>query len=384
MEYEIKTGDCIDVMKTMPDECVDTIITSPPYWGLRDYGGGGKVWGGDPECNHEWEGYTRPSENTRNNDNSLQLKSAYWEPQEQAFCEHCDAWFGQLGLEPNPEQYVKNMVEVFREARRILKPEGTLWLNLGDSYVGGGRGFQYSKEGTIQKSYNDAGVRYGAPTGKIEGLKPKALVGIPWHVAFALQADGWWLRQDIVWAKPNCMPESVTDRCTKSLEYVFMLTKSKHYYFDHEAIKEPTKGGASTKRPAKEQTFRYGDDDSWAVEGDRDRIMKAKGIAEARTKDYAKRNKRSVWWVGPKPFKEAHFAVFPIELIEPMVLAGCPQDGTVFDPFGGSGTTAVTALKHGRSAIISELNEDYVEIARNRIEGFRREVGIDKTNVEWL
>ena len=163
-----------------------------------------------------------------------------------------------------------------------------------------------------------------------------------------------------------------------------MLTKSKHYYFDHEAIKEPTKGGASTKRPAKEQTFRYGDDDSWAVEGDRDRIMKAKGIAEARTKDYAKRNKRSVWWVGPKPFKEAHFAVFPIELIEPMVLAGCPQDGTVFDPFGGSGTTAVTALKHGRSAIISELNEDYVEIARNRIEGFRREVGIDKTNVEWL
>lgn len=397
MEYEIKTGDCIGVMKTMPDECVDTIITSPPYWGLRDYGAE-----------------------------------------------------GQIGLEETPEEYVQRLVEVFREARRILKPHGTLWLNLGDSYVGGGRGSAYSKDGTIQKSYIDAGVQYGAPTGKIEGLKPKDLVGIPWRVAFALQADGWWLRQDIVWAKPNCMPESVTDRCTKSHEYVFMLTKSKHYYFDHEAIKEPTKGGASTKRPAKEQTFRYGDDESWAVEGDRDRIMKAKGIAEARTKDYAKRNKRSVWWVSPKPFKEAHFAVFPIELIEPMVLAGSSAKGccadcgapherivnterpvtrsvkardvpgqnkhgsfgkerfddpiktstvgwqptcecdadivpsVVFDPFGGSGTTVVTALKHGRKAIISELNEDYVEIARNRIEGFRREVGIDKTNVEWL
>ncbi len=381
MEYEIKTGDCIDVMKTMSDECVDTIITSPPYWGLRDYGTA--TWeGGDPDCSHKRDSKHSESCST----GQKNLEGAIGDGIYKTVCKRCGAIRKdrQIGLEETPEEYVQRLVEVFREARRILKPHGTLWLNLGDSYVGGGRGSAYSKDGTIQKSYIDAGVQYGAPTGKIEGLKPKDLVGIPWRVAFALQADGWWLRQDIVWAKPNCMPESVTDRCTKSHEYVFMLTKSKHYYFDHEAIKEPTKGGASTKRPAKEQTFRYGDDDSWAVEGDRDRIMKAKGIAEARTKNYTKRNKRSVWWVGPKPFKEAHFAVFPIELIEPMVLAGCPQDGTVFDPFGGAGTTVVAALKHGRNAIISELNEDYVEIARNRIEGFRREVGIDKTNVEWL
>jgi len=454
VEYEIKTGNCVDVMRGMDADSVDTIITSPPYWGLRDYGGDGQVWGShlctrddDTYVNHEWDVYERPSENSRKNDNSLQLKSAYWEPQEQAFCKHCDAWFGQLGLEPTPQQYVKNMVQIFREARRILKPEGTLWLNLGDSYCAGTR-----KSTTPQTMHN--GDARDVPLNRRNEasgyLKNKDLVGIPWRVAFALQEDGWWLRQDVVWAKPNCMPESVTDRCTKNHEYVFMLTKSAKYYFDHEAIKEPTKGGASSKKPAKEQTFRYGDDDSWAVDGDRSRIMKATGIAHARTKDYQKRNKRSVWWVSPKPFKQAHFAVFPIELIEPMVLAGtsaygcCSQCGkawkrvveterpptrsvkardvpgqskhgsfgkerfddpiktstigweptcecdadvvpsVVFDPFGGSGTTVVTALKNGRNAIIAELKEEYVEIAKERIEAFRREVGIDKTKVEWI
>lgn len=453
MEYEIKTGNCVEVMSKMDADSVDTIITSPPYWGLRDYGGDGQVWGShlctrddDTYVSHEWDVYERPSENSRKNDNSLQLKSAYWEPQEQAFCKHCDAWFGQLGLEPTPEQYVKNMVQVFREARRILKPEGTLWLNLGDSYCAGTR-----KSTTPQTMHN--GDARDVPLNRRNEasgyLKNKDLVGIPWRVAFALQEDGWWLRQDIIWAKPNCMPESVTDRCTKNHEYVFMFTKSAKYYFDNEAIKEPTKGGASSKKPAKEQTFRYGDDDSWAVEGDRSRIMKATGIAHARTKDYQKRNKRSVWWVSPKPFKQAHFAVFPIELIEPMVLAGtsaygcCAECGApwkrivegvatkapstgnhvnmtqtggkgterlngsqkdyytvgwrptcecdadvvpsvVFDPFGGSGTTVVTALKNGRNAIIAELKEEYVEIAKERIEAFRREVGIDKTKVEWI
>ena len=261
------------------------------------------------------------------------------------------------------------MVQVFREARRILKPEGTLWLNLGDSYASGKSRYSTIPQ-TLEKNQNEDS-KYGslAKGNRMcvkhhDVLKDKDLVGIPWRVALALQADGWWLRQDVIWAKPNCMPESVTDRCTKNHEYVFMLTKSAKYYFDNEAIKEPTKGGASSKKPAKEQTFRYGDDDSWAVEGDRSRVMKAKGIAHARTKDYQKRNKRSVWWVSPKPFKQAHFAVFPIELIEPMVLAGCPHGGTVFDPFGGSGTTVVTALKNGRNAIIAELKEEYVEIAK--------------------
>ena len=376
MQIDILNGDCLDMMATLPDESVDCCVTSPPYWGLRDYGGGGKVWGGSPECDHDWEGYTRPSENTRKNDNSLQLKSAYWEPQDQAFCKHCDAWFGQLGLEPTYEQYVKNMVEIFREVRRILKPKGTLWLNLGDSYCAGSRNDSRpqtmngddSKDLPLNRRNQASGV-----------LKNKDLVGIPWRVAFALQADGWWLRQDIIWAKPNCMPESVKDRCTKNHEYIFLLTKSADYFFDNEAIKEAT----VTKADKNKSSFKYADDEEWAA-GDPNRTSKAKGIAEARTKDYAKRNKRSVWWVGPKPFPEAHFAVFPIELIEPCILAGCPVGGTVFDPFGGSGTTGITAIKHGRNAILTELSEDYVEIARKRIASFRAETGLDKSEVSWL
>lgn len=405
MNIDILNGDCLDMMATIPDESVDCVITSPPYWGLRDYGGEGRVWGA-PECvgrgegdtSHEWEGYTRPSENTRNNDNSLQLKSAYWEPQEQAFCKHCDAWFGQLGLEPTPEQYTKNMVEIFREVRRILKPKGTLWLNLGDSYCAG------TRKNTTPQTMHDGNARDTPLNQRNQAsgvLKNKDLVGIPWRVAFALQADGWWLRQDIIWAKPNCMPESVKDRCTKNHEYIFLLTKEADYFYDNEAIKTPT--GA---------------------------------------------NKRSVWWVGPKPFPEAHFAVFPIELIEPCILAGTSAHGncadcgapwkrslvrlhstrdgptasgwreagndhtavkrvgeslckttgweatcecnaevvpaTVFDPFGGSGTTGIAAIKHGRNAILTELSEKYVSIAEARIASFRAETGMDKAEVEWI
>jgi len=384
MEIDILNGDCIEMMKSLPDNCVDTCITSPPYWGLRDYGGGGKVWGGDPECECDWEGYERPSENTRNNNNSLQLKSAYWEPQEQANCKHCDAWFGQLGLEPTIEQYVKNMVEVFSHVHRILKPEGTLWLNLGDSYASGksrystknntiAGGGKHEKFGSLQE-----GNRPDVKSHPV--LKDKDLVGVPWRVAFALQEAGWWLRQDIIWAKPNCMPESVKDRCTKNHEYMFLLTKSHKYYFDNEAIKENTVKKADKRKSA----FTYADNEEWAKDKDASRISKAKGIAEARTKNYAKRNKRSVWWVGPKPFPEAHFAVFPIELIEPCILAGSPVGGTVFDPFGGSGTTAIAAIKHGRNAILTELSEKYIEIAEKRIADFKAQQGLDKKNVQWL
>lgn len=384
-EVTIHVGDCIEQMRNIPDESVDTVITSPPYWGLRDYGGGGKVWGNhlcirddDTYVNHEWEGYTRPSENTRKNNNSLQLKSAYWEPQEQAFCKHCDAWFGQLGLEPTPEQYVKNMVKVFDEVKRILKPQGTLWLNLGDSYCAGTR-----KTGKGDSMHDgDLRGKSGLRNQASGHLKNKDLVGIPWRVAFALQEAGWWLRQDIIWAKPNCMPESVKDRCTKNHEYMFLLTKSQNYYFDHEAIKEPVTG--SSKPDKKAYAFKYGDDDSWAKDGDISRKSKATGIAEARTKEYTTRNKRSVWWVGPKPFPEAHFAVFPIELIEPCVLAGSPVGGTVFDPFGGAGTTAIASIKHGRNAILTELSPDYVKIAEKRISDFKKRTGLDDKGVEWL
>jgi DNA modification methylase len=375
MGYEVLIGDCIESMKKLPDESVDMCVTSPPYWGLRDYGGSGKVWGGDPSCDHDWEGYTRPSENTRNNDNSLQLKSAYWEPQDQAFCKHCDAWFGQLGLEPTPQQFVKNMVEVFEEVRRILKPHGTLWVNLGDSYCGTGH------KGTDMKDKKHPEGRNGqvvAVNNKIEGLKRKDLVGIPWRVAFALQEAGWYLRQDIIWAKPNCMPEPVKDRCTKSHEYLFLLSKKDSYFFDHEAIKEDS---VDHEKTAARYTQPFGGiKNETLLETDQVHIRPI-GMREFS----GKRNKRSVWTVNPKPFREAHFAVYPPELIEPCILAGCPHGGVVLDPFGGSGTTAGVAIKHGRNAILCELNEEYAALIPKRVESISQ---IQKETLnderEWL
>ena len=275
---KIYQGDVLKVLRKLPNECVDCVITSPPYYGLRDYGVN-----------------------------------------------------GQIGIEKTPEEYVSKMVDVFREVKRILKKEGTLWLNLGDSYwnnFGGG-----SKTMTTG---NAAAVKIRGRNNKPKHylFKIKDLIGIPWRVAFALQADRWYLRQDIIWAKPNSMPESVTDRCTKSHEYIFLLTKSPNYYFDNDAIKEPA-----------------------AYDGRKD--IKYKG-------NYV-RNKRSVWTVITKPFKESHFAIFPEKLIEPMVKAGCPEDGIVLDPFMGSGTTALVARKLGRNYIGIELNQKYIEISERRL-----------------
>lgn len=424
MNLDILNGDCLEMMATLPDESVDCVVTSPPYWGLRDYGGNGKVWGNqlcirddDTYVNHEWEGYTRPSENTRKNDNSLQLKSAYWNPQEQAFCKHCDAWFGQLGLEPTPEQYVKNMVEIFREVRRILKPKGTLWLNLGDSYASGKGRYsqipQSTERGVISKTEGGT-KKYGSLMNggrhDVKGhpyLKDKDLVGIPWRVAFALQADGWWLRQDIIWNKPNPMPESVKDRCTKNHEYIFLLTKEARYFYDYEAIKEPLKDASRTNFDTGKRNNTNQD------RNDNDIASRQNGTV------FTSKNKRSVWEVGVKPFSEAHFAVFPIELIEPCILAGTSAHGncadcgspyqrviekpditvdweatcecngevvpaTVFDPFGGAATTGIAAIKNGRNAILTELSEKYVKIARRRIKSFRAETGLDKAGVKWL
>jgi len=322
MNFEIRTGDCVELMAHMDDESVDTCVTSPPYWGLRDYGGGE----------------------------------------------------GQLGLEATPEEYIDNMVKVFREVKRVLKPEGTLWLNIGDSYCAGSR-----KSGVPDNAGGDRGLPTTQRNQASGDLKQKDLVGIPWMLAFALRADGWYLRQDIIWAKPNCMPESVRDRCTKNHEYIFLLSKSKDYYYDHEAIKEPT-----VSKPDKNKSAnKYAENEAWAA-GDPNRTSKAKGIADARVKQYDKRNKRSVWWVGPKPFPEAHFAVFPVELIEPCILAGCPLDGTVLDPFGGAGTTAIASIKHGRNALLLEYSEKYSEIAQKRILAYRQEVGLDKQDREWF
>lgn len=268
-KYTLIRSGCFRAMKEIPNESISCCVTSPPYFGLRDYG-----------------------------------------------------IEGQIGLEKTPSEYVAKLVLVFREVRRVLKKEGTLWLNLGDSYA------RSSGSEKIQ-SFGDSGDVGKYPKGSRkppEGLKEKDLIGIPWLVAFALQKDGWYLRQDIIWSKPNPVPESVKDRCTKAHEYVFLLAKSKKYYYDSKSVQEAS----------------------------------VTDVAESR-------NRRSVWQIPVKPFKGAHFATFPVELALPCVLAGCPEGGTVYDPFTGSGTTGVACLQSHRLFTGSELNKDYFRIARKRI-----------------
>ncbi len=365
--HKIILGDCIAGMKTMPDGCIQTCITSPPYWGLRDYGTA--TWdGGDSSCNHvddvalaerlrqkksmisvgeRIDGSTRTRVHDEQIGNTIQHRDV---------CPKCGAKRidAQLGTEKTPEEYVENMVAVFREVRRILRDDGTVWLNLGDSYA---HSVKEHNTKSDKQSSNRGTKEFLTPHRNFEGvgIKTKDLVGIPWRVAFALQADGWYLRQYIIWNKPNPMPESVKDCCTKSHEYIFMLSKKPHYYFDHEAIKEKAVGvphapGNKNKTQPSEKGARdpaLEPDRVWASDG--------------------KRNRRSVWTVTTKPFRGAHFATFPKDLIEPCVLAGCPVGETVFDPFTGSGTTAIVSLKHNRNFIGTELNEEYIKIAEDRI-----------------
>ena len=344
----IKIGDCLEVLKTLPKNHFDTVVTSPPYYGLRDYNTGTWV-GGDPNCPHKR--LTKISKDTATGhanmyDHGDVVGDAIYRQK----CPICGAERkdSQIGLELTPQDYVRRLVEVFRGVRDTLKEDGTVWLNLGDTY------HNYRADGlnvkqTLHKDKHDQPEVSPNRANKIQGLKEKDLMGIPWRVAFALQEDGWYLRQDIIWHKPNPMPESVKDRCTKAHEYIFLLSKNSHYYFDHEAIQEEATykdvmRGGSTNRY--EQNNFGGDN-----------------------KMYDTRNKRSVWTVNTKPYKEAHFAVFPTDLIEPCIKAGCPKDGHVLDPFGGSGTTGLVADRLNRNATIIELNKDYVEIAEDRLMG---------------
>lgn len=306
---DIHIGNALIKLKELPEQSVHTCVTSPPYWAQRNY-------------NDEAE---------------------------------------QLGMEADSETYIANMVAVFREVKRVLKDDGTLWLNLGDTYgQQQGSGFNTNKAKgrknrvkDMQTELGDVNVNFGLPI--------KNLAGIPWRVALALQADGWYLRQDIIWHKPNPMPESCTDRCTKAHEYIFLLSKQAKYYYDNEAIKEEAK----------------------YPNGPEGKGMKGMEIREglANMKEAEKRNKRSVWTVTTKPFKEAHFATYPKDLIEPCILAGCPEDGTVLDPFAGSGTTGIVAAMFQRNAILIELNAEYVRIMEARME---QELGLfcEKTVVQ--
>jgi DNA modification methylase len=438
---DVKIGDCREVLKTIPDKSVNCVVTSPPYYGLRDYGTA-KWVGGNPECDHVANPKaTKKMGNPEFNENRPSREETKTAGYYQDICPKCGAVRvdKQIGLEQTPEEYVNNLVEVFREVKRVLRDDGTLWLNLGDSYWGG-KGQSGSGNPEEQKARNEdgqslnkayhqiAGDKLTRPTDrKHQIIKPKDLIGIPWRVAFALQADGWYLRQDIIWQKNNPMPESVRDRCTKAHEYVFLLSKSQKYYYDNEAIKEECQQSTSSR-------YKYG------FGGDKNKELRGEGIRVPMvgSREYSeKRNKRSVWQVNTKPYKGAHFATFPNALIEPCILAGTSEHGvcsecgvpfervtevigqvkqkwgtterpdcrpgnengngdkgirtgminvkntvgwepsctcnasivhaTVLDPFGGSGTVGEVCIRYNRNAILIELNPEYEQLIRKRL-----------------
>lgn len=418
---ELRHGGVLERLRDMNDCSVHCVVTSPPYWGLRDYGLEPTVWGGGEHCEHEWGAVLISKANDSNRgtmdwqtggDPGNKVKGER-SPQGQ-FCLICSAWCGSLGLEPTPDLYVEHVVEIFREVRRVLRDDGSLWLNLGDTYAAN-RTYQITDNKHVDVGNN-------RPMAVVNGMKPKDLVGIPWSVAFALRADGWYLRSDIIWSKPNPMPESVEGRPTKAHEYLFLLTKSKSYYYDADAIREP----AEWAHWGEQTEPKYGGSDSasgWIGQ-------RGKG---KETLIDSGRNKRTVWEIATQPYPEAHFATFPEKLIEPCILAGtsewgvCPKCGapwqrivdsepmeinrssrkdemgefgrtqssgtmtkpasrttqgwkkgcrhmedpvpaTVLDPFIGSGTTAVVAQKLGRRCIGIDAKGEYLELAQKRIE----------------
>lgn len=325
----IHIGDALTVLKSLPAESVHMCVTSPPYYGLRDYGAA-----------------------------------------------------GQIGLETTPSEYIARLTEVFLEVGRVLRADGTLWVNIGDSYAGSGKGGAFYpdnakryKQGTNRGLIGAAGVK-SVTWGD---CKNKELLGIPWQLAFSLRSAGYYLRQDIIWAKPNPMPESVKDRCTKSHEYIFLFSKNVRYYYDAESIAEPVANSKIRQMKSikasdggKVTAPRYSGGKYANENTDPHYRPKSKKIYEQR----AKRNKRDVWTISTKPYKGAHFATYPVDLVKPCILAGCPPGGIVLDPFFGSGTTGVAAVETGREFIGIELNADFVALAENRIKGIAKQVSM--------
>jgi len=307
-QHRILVGDCIEMMRTLPDQSVHTCITSPPYFGLRDYG--------------------------------------------------VD---GQIGLESSPREFIGSLVAVFREVRRVLRDDGTLWVNLGDSYASD------SKWGGSTGGKHSEGLHGNTGIGRMKtrtGLPDKNLLGLPWRLALALQDDGWYLRQDIIWHKPNPMPESIKDRCTKAHEYLFLLSKSPRYYFDQDAIREPARAQAAPESASRRNSFAR---ETKYTDGEHGQTAQHRTGRDDVDYDET-RNKRSVWTVATASFKGAHFATFPPDLIRPCVLAGAPRGGMVLDPFGGAGTSALVAMQEGRQSVICELNPEYANLARQRLD----------------
>lgn len=355
LSAEVLVGDNRKRLQELPDASVQTVVTSPPYFGLRDYGT--KTWiGGDDDCEHIKDANkTKKFGNQEFNKNrpsreATKLPGYYFESE----CGLCGAVQEdhQIGLEQTPQAFVEELCKVFDEIWRVLKDDGTLWVNLGDSYAQSGQGGG--------GSYGDERPGWTkSPRKAPEGLKPKDLIGIPWRFAFAMQDRGWYLRSDIIWHKPNPMPESVTDRPTKSHEYIFLLTKNPRYYYNHEAIREPV-SESTVGRLQQDIANQAG---SERANGGKKENGNLKAVGDIELG----RNKRSVWSVGSSRYKEAHFATYPPELITPCILAGTKEGDLVLDPFSGSGTTGEVALQHGRHYIGLELNPDYTELSRKRL-----------------
>jgi len=352
MKDTILFGNCQDTLKEFAPNSARTCVTSPPYYGLRDYGTA--TWiGGDPNCNHRRDSKVKPENcNTghKNHDEMYGVGDAIYK----TVCPKCGAirQDSQIGLEETPEEYIESLVSVFRSVRDVLTDDGTLWVNLGDSYYNyrPGKGQSYPKQ-SVSKTKQDLPDECNKRGNKLDGLKEKDLIGIPWLFAFAMRNDGWYLRQDIIWHKPNPMPESVRDRCTKSHEYIFLFSKNRKYYYNNEAIKEPAKDWGTRDRT----NGKYHNQGTG--------LQPHSGL----TKSYPKKNKRSVWSVTVKPYKEAHFATYPPDLIEPCIKAGSEKGDIVLDPFMGSGTTAMVAKSLGRDYIGCELHEDYGNLINDRV-----------------
>lgn len=333
----IYTGSALQVLRTLPEASIHCCVTSPPYYGLRDYG-------------------------------------------------HAD----QIGLEPSPEQFIAKLVAVFSEVRRILKPDGTIWVNIGDSYAQGKIGRDDTDAAGSERlsafghpGYANKDINITAPVKQRKlaaGLKPKDLIGIPWMLAFALRADGWYLRQDIIWHKPNPMPESVTDRCTKSHEYIFLLSKSRDYYYDIEAMREPAAYGNNGSQFHTGKTADHQLGRASKKRGEFTGKTNAIPGREAFRAVTETRNRRSVWSIATQPYTEAHFATFPEELPRLCISAGCPENGIVLDPFFGAGTTGLAALQLGRRYIGIEINSEYTALAQRRLAPLQSQTNLFATN----
>jgi DNA modification methylase len=369
-------GDALATLRELPDQAANMCVTSPPYWGLRDYGtaawdGGsyecescgivkpiGELTAGCPncgqtmtpyECDHAGEPFRTRANVNGNTGTGTDGKNAEGRQFYRDVCGRCGARRidRQLGLEATPDEYVAAMVAVFREVRRVLRDDGTLWLNIGDTYSSGGRGEYDAKVSSTGIDHRTPGPRPNA------GLPDKNLVGIPWRLAFALQADGWYLRSDIIWHKPNPMPESVTDRPTKSHEYLFLLAKRERYYYDADAIREAAEYGRGDWKNGRA---------TWDALG-AERVLGTNGHTGE-----GGRNKRDVWTIATAPYPDAHFATFPPDLVRPCILAGAPDGGVVLDPFAGSGTVLQVAKEFGRGAIGIELNAEYLAMITARVD----------------